>query len=189
MRELHPPLLRSVPAARSDRLERPLTVDDAFRAFGAYVAKIGSRILGNDDEIDDLVQEVFAEAAAGRQHFDTVSGTKGWLSTVTVRVAVRRLRVRRVRRFFRLDDALRDGDVPWPGASPEQCTLISQVYALLSRLPARQHVAWVLRRVEGDSLEEVSRKCRCSLATTKRMIASAQSFLERNVNDDRRRLS
>ena len=189
MRLMKPPALRAAVPTDAAALDRPLTLDEAFRAFGAYVAKIGIRILGNDDEIDDLVQDVFAEAAAGRQHFDTVAGTKGWLSVVTVRVAVRKLRVRRLRRFLRLDDALRDGDLPWPGASPEQCALIGRVYEILERLPARQHVAWVLRRVEGDSLEEVSRKCQCSLATTKRMISSAQAFLERSVSDGRPRLS
>ena len=65
------------------------------------VARIASRILGRDnEEVDDLVQDVFAEAATGLARLrDTSAGSlKGWLATVTVRVATRRLRARRLRR-------------------------------------------------------------------------------------------
>ena len=38
---------------------------DLFRRYSPYVATIGIRLLGRDDELDDLVQEVFIEAYRG----------------------------------------------------------------------------------------------------------------------------
>src|SRR5688572_29377500 len=108
------------------------TLGEAFRAYGAYVARIGTRILGYDDEeIDDLVQDVFTEAAAGLPALRGPGALKGWLATVTVRVAVRRLRARQLRRLlFRSDDRV-PTTAAWAGASPEQCATIARVYALL----------------------------------------------------------
>ncbi|HXI54483.1 MAG TPA: hypothetical protein VNO55_00360, partial [Polyangia bacterium] len=52
--------------ATPDVVEEPLTLSWAFRRFAPYVARIGTRILGgSDQEIDDLVQDVFVEAVAG----------------------------------------------------------------------------------------------------------------------------
>jgi RNA polymerase sigma factor (sigma-70 family) len=161
--------------------DAPVDVGTAFRLHSAYVAHIGIRILGNDDEIDDLVQDVFTEAATGLHKLRGEGALKGWLGTVTVRVAVRRLRARKLRRFFRLDDAGPAADPVWPGASPEQCALITRVYGLLGELPSRQHAAWVLRRVEGEPLEEVARKCGCSLATAKRLIGAADEWIDKHV--------
>ena len=164
----------------------PLTLETAFRQYAPYVARIGTRILGqDDDEVDDLVQDVFTRAAAGLKRMTEAAEVRGWLATVTVRVAVRRLRLRRLRRF-----------VPWPGdglpraaepiapaASPEERATILAVYQLLARLPARQRVAWVLRHVEEERLEEVAQHCDCSLATAKRLIARAEAWIERNTRD------
>ena len=54
---------------------------------------------------------------------------------------------------------------------------MSEVYGALDGLPARERVAWTLRHVEGESLEQVALLCDCSLATAKRRIASAHEKL------------
>jgi RNA polymerase sigma-70 factor (ECF subfamily) len=39
-------------------------------------------------------------------------------------------------------------------------------------------IAWTLRYVEREKLEEVARLCGCSLATAKRRIAATQAAIE-----------
>lgn len=160
------------------------TLAEAFRRFAPYVARIAARILGRDtEEVDDLIQDVFAEAATGLPQLrDRSAGSvKGWLATVTVRVATRRLRARRLRRMIFRDVEPKGRFAMSPAASPEQRALAEHVYRLLERLPARQHVAWILRHVEEQSLDEVALSCGCSLATAKRAIAAAEDWIERRI--------
>jgi DNA-directed RNA polymerase specialized sigma24 family protein len=42
-------------------------------------------------------------------------------------------------------------------------------------------LAWSLRHLEGERLEDVAERCGCSLATAKRWIATAQARLEKEI--------
>ena len=94
--------LRVVPAegAESERIDEPLSLDAAFRRYSPYVAAISLRLLGRDDEVDDIVQDVFLSAVKGFQQIRDAGAAKAWLATVTVRVARRRLRMRRLKAMF-----------------------------------------------------------------------------------------
>src|SRR5262249_20345365 len=83
---------------------RRVDLAEASRRYRGYVAAIGLRLLGRDDEVDDLVQEVFL-AAAGARGLATLrdaEAMRGWLATVAVRVARRKLRLRGLRRALGL---------------------------------------------------------------------------------------
>src|SRR5256885_1917782 len=80
-----------------------ITTETAFRAYAAYVAAIATRLLGRDDEVQDVVQETFLSALTGMERLREPDAVKGWLATVTVRIASRRLRMRRFRSFFGLE--------------------------------------------------------------------------------------
>jgi len=161
----------------------PLDLESAFRHYSRYVAAIATRLLGRDDEVQDVVQEVFLVALKGLARLREPDAIKGWLATLTVRTATRRLRLRRFRSFFGFDERIRYEALVSASASPEQHALLSRIYALLDELPVSQRVAWTLRHVEGQPLEEVARLCKCSLATAKRRIAAAHETLGKAVRD------
>jgi RNA polymerase sigma-70 factor (ECF subfamily) len=58
-----------------------------------------------------------------------------------------------------------------------------RIYRLLDELPANERLAWTLRHIEGEQVEAVASLCGCSLATAKRRIAAAQTFLARTLDD------
>ena len=58
-----------------------------FRRYAAYVATCAHRLLGADDELDDVVQEVFLVALRGLRGLRDPEAIRGWLATVTVRRA------------------------------------------------------------------------------------------------------
>jgi hypothetical protein len=58
-----------------------------FRVHGRYVAKVAARILGRDAEVDDVVQDVFLEAASGLQTIRDPQAACGWRATITIRRA------------------------------------------------------------------------------------------------------
>lgn len=161
-----------------------LSLDQAFRRFAPYVAVIGLRMLGRNDEVDDLVQEVFLVAQRSLKDLRQPGAVKGWLATVAVRVAGQKLRKRRLRAWWGLQEAFDYDEVAATAADPEDRLLLARIYACLDRVPGKQRIAWSLRYIEGERLEHVALLCGCSLATAKRRIAAAQLAVAAELGND-----
>ncbi len=172
--------------------EGPPSWEQLFRLYGPYVAQVALRVLGRDDEVDDVVQEVFLAVMSDIEKLRNPLSVRGWLKTVTVRKAYRVLKQRGRRRlwaFFGLGDSadlsVASGTYPLtaPGCNAEERVLLLRIYRLLDELPANERLAWTLRYIEGEQVESVATLCGCSLATVKRRIAAAQTFLARTLDD------
>lgn len=174
------PAVEAEPAAYDAR-----DLNAVYRRFAPYVAAVGVRILGRSDELDDLVQDVFIAAARGIAQLSEPEAVKAWLARIAVRSAVRRLRQRRLLRALHLSsDAPLDADaLVAPDASPEQRALVAHVYRALEGLAAADRAAWVLRYVEGETLEQAAELCGCSLSTYQRRLRRATDHLEKELPD------
>jgi len=153
-------------------------VGDLFKRYSSYVATIGLRLLGRDDELDDLVQEVFIEAYRGLHQLRSPEAVKSWLARITVRRAIRRLRRRRLRSFFSLESLPSDARLADDGATPEEKAEIVSTYRMVERIPVRQRVVWVLKHVEGETLDSIAEICRCSKTTVQRRLRAAERALQ-----------
>jgi len=158
--------------------ERELT--DLYRQHVRYVGAIAQRILGQREDAEDVVQDVFIDAQRGLSGIREPAAVRGWLATVTVRKARRKLRIRTFRAAFGAGTA-EPADVAAAGASPEERAQVTRLYALLEHAPANERIAWVLRYLEGEKVEDVATQCECSLATAKRWIARTHAMLERGM--------
>ena len=174
-------VLRVVPPPEA--ADARVDFDTIFNRYDSYVAGVAGRLLGRDDhEVEDVVQDVFWIAARRLVKIHSLEAARPWLVTVTVRVVGRRLRRRRWQRLFgTAADAV---DVPADGMSPEQYALLQRMYRVLDTVPSHERVAWLLRHVEGERLQDVALACGCSLATAKRRIASAQAALAGVIDDE-----
>lgn len=181
------PVLHVVPLSTSQEIEvgtHDFDLDALFRRYAPYVAAVAHRLLGRDEDVDDTVQEVFLAAVRGVHAVRDPAAVRGWLACIAVRVARERLRKRRMRAFFGLDDPIAYESVVDAGASAEQRALVARVYRLLDGVPANHRIAWSLRYIEGEPLESVAALCGCSLATAKRRIAAAAKRLDEAFSDD-----
>jgi RNA polymerase sigma-70 factor (ECF subfamily) len=182
-----PPSLHLVPAepapdpAARNVGETPM--QQVFREHAGFVATVVYRLVGRDDEVDDIVQDVFVVAIRGLGKLRDAAAVRPWLASVAVRVTRRRLRMRKLRRFCGLEDAPEYETLQAPGATPEESALLARIYEVLDRLPVDQRLAWCLRYVHGYRLGFVAEACGCSLATAKRRIAAAHAVLESLVSD------
>ncbi len=106
----------------------------------------------------------------------------GWLARICVRRATRRLRRRRLLAFLSLD-TVAERDLPFDsGASPGRTRGRSRDFiASLDRMPVPERVAWLLRHVEGESLEDMVALCGCSKSTVQRRLRSAEALLQQEV--------
>lgn len=154
-----------------------------FRAYCPFVARVALTILGNPDEVDDVVQEVFLIAHRRLRDLREPGALKGWLATITVREARRRLRRRKCRALLGLDrDAAEIEHPSEDEGTMEQRVMVQLLEKALDDLPVGERIAWLLR-TEGYSLEQVSVHCECSLATAKRRIAGAQKKLRSRLGE------
>jgi RNA polymerase sigma-70 factor, ECF subfamily len=170
------------PMAALRPLPAPVSlVQQAFREHAAFVARMAHRLTGQSEEVDDIVQDVFIVAVRGAGALRDPTALRHWLAAITVRIARKRLRTLRLRRFCRLDDAPEYENVAAPGATAEDRVLLSRVFEILDTVSVNHRLAWSLRYVEGYDLELVAELCGCSLATAKRWIGAAHAKLEAEV--------
>jgi RNA polymerase sigma-70 factor (ECF subfamily) len=176
------PKLRLVPSAAQPLASASLDFDALFERHAGYVARVAARMLGRDDaDVDDVVQEVFCTALPRLDRIHSEDAARPWLMTVTVRTVQRILRRRKWRRLLLGESSA--AEVPATGVTADQRVLLARIYRTLDEIEPGSRVAWILRYVEGERLEDVADACGCSLATAKRRIAAAQELLMEVLRD------
>ena len=187
------PLLRRTPEpAISDELVRRAVAgdrrafDDLYRAniVGAY--RLLTRIVGPIAERDDLIQLVFLEAFRSLHGFRGESAFATWLHRIVVNIAYRHLSKQRRVRFEELPEGL-----PATGASPEvaarQQQELGRALGYLSALKPKKRIAYVLRVVEGMSLDEIGALVGANAPAIGQRVKHAQRELTAMVERDRLR--
>src|SRR5258706_1063765 len=164
--------------------ERDGSLEGIYRRYCRYVAAVILRLDPRPEDLEDLIQDVFVEAARGIESLREPAAIKGWLATIAVRLVTRRLRLRRLKRFLGLDRGADAAQVADAAASPVDKLLLVEVYRVLEGLPVDDRVAFTLHHIEGETLDEVARLADCSRATTKRRIARAQAAIEAELGDE-----
>ena len=174
--------LRLIPGGQaSPGSHKRFDFDQIFREYAAYVAAIGLKIMGRDDDLDDLVQEVFMEAHRGLGRLREPGALKSWLARITVRRTIRKLRRTRVLMLFGLDAPSDYAEIADVSATSDERAQVALAYRSLERLPVAERVVWVLRHVEGESLDDIAQICACSKSTVQRWLRLAQKTLEQRA--------
>jgi RNA polymerase sigma-70 factor (ECF subfamily) len=154
-------------------------VDDLFKEHSLYVARLAYRLLGRDDEVDDIVQDVFISLFRHLGSIRQSGAVRAWLATTAVRMVRRRLRVRRIGFLLRSRDRVDPAGLEAQGASAEDSAALLSLHRALARVPVSARLAWILRHVEEERIDDVARLCGCSPSTAKRWVEQAQGALRR----------
>jgi len=159
------------------REDGPTTFDECFRRYHRLVGTIGLRMLGRRDDVDDFVQDTFLEVHRSFGSIRDPGATKAFVRSIAVRVAIKKLRRRRIAAALGLDKPVDLG--PYAvGGNQEHATLLAEVYRVLGTVPAKARVVWILRHVEGEKLEDIAKVADMGLSTVKRHLAVASARLE-----------
>jgi RNA polymerase sigma-70 factor (ECF subfamily) len=146
-----------------------------FDAYGEYVRKVLTRVLGPDPELGDLVQDVFVLALESLHKLENPRALRGWLAQIAV---FRARRCLRGRKQWRILSFFAPEEMP-PGRATQPDFEVSEAlraaYRVLSSLQVDERIAFALRFVEGMDLAEVAAASGVSLATTKRRLARAEA--------------
>jgi RNA polymerase sigma-70 factor, ECF subfamily len=155
------------PVAARSRLE------GLFKQHSGYVSRLAYRLLGREDEVDDVVQEVFMILHRHLDRIRELDALPAWLGTTTVRVSRRRLRLRRIGFLLRVRDRVDPIVLTSVDTTGEDRAALAGVHRALASVSASARVAWVLRYLEEEPLDTVARLCGCSRSTAKRRVADA----------------
>lgn len=140
----------------------------AFRVLvdrhSRYVHRVAYRLTGNHSDAEDVTQEAFLKAYRQLGRFEARADFRTWLHKIAVNCAIDLIRGRRHRSGTQAVDDLdlmAAGDTPvtQPPAPDRQMlsTEIGQrVTAGLDRLTPLERAAFMLRHLEGRSIEEIS---------------------------------
>jgi RNA polymerase sigma-70 factor (ECF subfamily) len=148
------------------------------------VFRFVDRALGPSGEAEDLLQETFSRIFSSVGRLRDPSALRSFVFSVAVRTLRSHLRMRRVRRWFAVSETGDVPDVSHPGADTEARALLRRFYRLLDELAPDDRAAFVLRQIEGFSLEELAQATGASLATVKRRVSRASQRLAELVEDE-----
>jgi RNA polymerase sigma factor (sigma-70 family) len=173
------------PLARSDPSED--FFDRLFLDEYARLVGLAARVLGERDEAEDVVQEVFVAFHA--RYRAAAPGAGAWLRAATLHTALNRIRSRRRRsrreaRHARLEEPVRRGQhgMLEPERMLEQDEQRQLVRAALARLRRRQAAVLLLRH-SGFSYAETAAALGVEVGQVGTMVRRAEQALRREIGD------
>ncbi len=176
------------PALSNQELVRGLIRRETYAArqfhqrFGARIDRLVWRLLGADTEHHDLVHQVYVNILSSIRSLRKIESLSDWVNSVTFRTVRKELRNRKVRRL--MVPSTDHVDAAEDNANPQKAVYIRRFYAVLAQLEVEDRMIFVLRYLEGHSLEEVAAAGQYSLSTAKRRIKRAKEEFESRVITD-----
>jgi RNA polymerase sigma-70 factor (ECF subfamily) len=159
------------------------------RTYCSQLLLVGQRILRNEEDARDAVQEAFVSAFKGISRFEGLSRLGTWLHRIVVHAALARLRKRQRYPEQSIEDLLPhfgegehqlDPPVPWK-ASPETSLQQQETCALvrlsINQLPESYRIVLLLRDIEGLDTEETAQMLGTSSGVVKTRLHRARQAL------------
>jgi len=138
----------------------------------AEIAAYLGRLLGHDQDAQDLCQETFLRAQRAFPRLPAGANTRAWLYRIATNRAWSALacRARMAARTAELDlDTLPGRD----GTSPETRERLRLVARAVGALPPKQRAALIQRRFEGLEYAEIGAALACSAASARANVYQA----------------
>jgi RNA polymerase sigma-70 factor, ECF subfamily len=154
-----------------------------YRRFASGMLSISVRLLGSVAAGEDVMQDAFLICLARLSQLKKPEQFRSWLLSIVVNLARKRLRRERLLQWVGLD-GVGDAHLHHQAsgvASVEARGELAVLDAVLRRLPTAHRLAWMLRYVEGEKLEDVADAMGKSVSTTKRYVLAAEERIAEHV--------
>ncbi len=132
-------------------------VGEAYDLHAAAVRAFARRLVGDPDEAEDLVQEVFVTLAKAARRFDGRSALRTFILGIAVRHAQHHVRAAmRRRKAWQRSAEVQHSSIAGPERASADLQLARLLEIALDELPIDQRVAFVLCEVEERTSAEVA---------------------------------
>ncbi len=161
----------------------------AFRqlvvAHQSYAFALAIRLLCDDEDARDVVQEAFVRVWKHIDRFDRTKKLTTWLYSIVTNLAIDRLRtIRRDRRLF----VRHEEDSPFDIQDERDLfelqsnqDLVDIIRTLTQRLPLKQRLVFTLRDLQDLSVEEVADIAGMSLGSVKANLCYARQTIRKHL--------
>jgi RNA polymerase sigma-70 factor (ECF subfamily) len=147
---------------------------------GPRLHALAMRMLGDEQEARDAVQEAWIRAWARRHQLQEPEAIGGWLRAIVARECLRALRWRAVRRWLPFGEAT--PDLPTHNPLPEDALhageLAARARQAAAALPPRQRLCFGLRFDEGWTVAEIAAATGLSTETVKTHLGRALAAVQ-----------
>lgn len=155
---------------------------ELFEAERARLRSVAYRMLGTPDDADDIVQEAWLRFATA--DVDSLENPAAWLTTVTTRLAIDKLRSAASRRETYVGPWLADPIANEPAADlgPDDEVLLAEslslgFLAVLERLSPLERAVFILHDVFAYPLRDVAQIIQRSDAATRQLARRARGHV------------
>ena len=138
-------------ASRGDREAFRVLVDAHARA----VFRVAYRMLGNQSDAEDMVQETFMRAWKQISKFDGRASFATWLHRICANCSLDHLRAAKRSVDLEATGELISG-TPTPERLAQSSQIVSRLLPALEELSEMERVAFVMRHYEGVGIDEIS---------------------------------
>ena len=181
MEKLSTCLKDNTAAVRSDAhtVEKTLAVTQLYDEFRRRIYSHSYRLLGNQQDADDVTQEVFVSAYLAWESLYARDKLSGWLYRIATNTAYDALRRRKLIAWLPWQDLDHEpADVE--SADPQEIYGTTElVRAALRRMPQQYRAALLLYTQEGFSYSEIAKTLNIAESGVKMYLSRArQSFRE-----------
>ncbi len=163
---------------------RETAFDDLARNVGPMALAIAQRMLGNEEQARDAVQDAFLNAYRALPGFRGEAQMRTWFIRIVINSCRRQrslwTKLNRLLSFG--DPAVDTAPAPLPGLPDPG--LSDRIRVEVSRLPHRQQTAFVLRYGEEMSLSEIAEVMDCPVQTVKSNLFKAVDKLRLHLGPE-----
>jgi RNA polymerase sigma-70 factor (ECF subfamily) len=156
----------------------------AWERYSPTVYRLAHRALGSAEDARDVTQDTLLCVFAKASTIEKPEALKAFVMSVMIRTLKYELRRRRMRRWLVLS---KTGEVPEAAMNEPDFgsrQLLRRFYEVLDSLNTELRLVFVLHRIEGLTLDEVTQAMDLSLATVKRRLAAATEKLSVMLDRD-----
>jgi RNA polymerase sigma-70 factor (ECF subfamily) len=170
-----------VRALRADESDAPALL---WARCSPSVGRVLAKALGPGVDVQDMTQEVFLRVFSRLGNLREPSALRGFVLSVAMNVLKWEIRRRKLGRRVRLSV---DGTLPeiaCASADAEARDALQRCYRILDSLPTNERLAFVLRYMEGMTIDEVAATLAVSDSTAKRWVNRGAGKVTEQVTSD-----
>lgn len=171
-----------------DRAEFARLVDLA----SAPIYRLGLKMLGNPQDAEDVLQNTFLKALQSLGNFEGRSSPLTWLYRIAVNEALMLIRRQRPQVEIAEEPQDGEGDLPTPVQLTDWCCLPESDFltaeskraldAAILKLPEKLRVVFLLRDIEGMSIQETSEALNLTETAVKTRLLRARLHLREQLS-------